>query len=419
MSFIGTFLTLVGGFGLYKLIKGNKSNTPLPRTYQKYIYLVAGLGIFLLGKSDISPVAPPISKPASTQLVSTSSTTSETLTIKETTTSKKEVEEQLALQKKKDKLEKEKLELKKKTEEEQLKRDAEKKKKETVARTTLQTKRQTMYTTLANKIVEDVQTFDVDKGIPDFTQEELSLEKGAWESYGNLDHLNRPTIAEAMLNQSLMPTEKRVGLNVDPTGWHNKKTKKGYLYNRSHLIGFQLTGQNNNLKNLITGTQQLNNPEMLRFEMDIAYYLEQNPNHYIRYTVIPVFKDNELLARGVHLKAQSIGDNDVQINVFIANIQNDVILNYSDGTSQLGPSQEVEPEQATETPKQTASPIQHDTAPLEQPTEQAQDQTVYITATGKKYHFSKSCRGLNNANAITQTVLSTAERSGLTKCKWE
>lgn len=180
------------------------------------------------------------------------------------------------------------------------------------------------------------QTIELNQNKPTFTKDQLTLKNGPWERYGDLDHLNRATSAEALLNKKLMPTEKRGEIaSVTPTGWHNKKINGQYLYNRSHLIGYQLTGQNANWKNLITGTRQLNSPEMLRFEMDIRYYLEKSSKNYVRYSVTPIFRGDELLARGVHMMAQSIGSDAVQFNVYIFNIQKGVTLNYADGTSTL------------------------------------------------------------------------------------
>ncbi|APX71689.1 DNA/RNA non-specific endonuclease [Companilactobacillus allii] len=175
----------------------------------------------------------------------------------------------------------------------------------------------------------------VNNNNPNFSQEDLTTTKGAWQTYGDLDNLNRATPANALLNVSLMPTDKRTGLTWNPTGWHNKRISSGWLYNRSHLIGYQLTGQNNNPKNLITGTRSLNSPEMLAHEMDIAYYLKQSNSHYVRYRVTPVFRGDELLARGVQMEGQSIGDDAVHFNVYIFNVQSGVTLNYSDGTSQI------------------------------------------------------------------------------------
>ena len=130
-----------------------------------------------------------------------------------------------------------------------------------------------------------------------------------------------------------MPTKAREPLNWNPTAWHNKKIAGGWLYNRSHLIGYQLTGQNNNPKNLITGTRQLNDPGMLKYENQVASYLKSSSRHYIRYRVKPIFRGRELLARGVEMEAQSTGSNAVRFHVYIFNVQDGVKLNYSNGTS--------------------------------------------------------------------------------------
>ncbi|WDF82619.1 DNA/RNA non-specific endonuclease [Lacticaseibacillus pabuli] len=177
------------------------------------------------------------------------------------------------------------------------------------------------------------QEITVNDNKPGFSAADLSTAKGAWEAYSNLDSLNRAVAGNALLNVSLMPTVKRTGQTWDPTGWHNRKTRTGWLYNRSHLIGFQLSGENNNPKNLMTGTRSLNSPLMLVHEDDIAYYLKQSDKHYIRYEVRPVYRGNELVARGVHMRAQSVGDNNVSFNVYIFNVEDGYTINYSDGTS--------------------------------------------------------------------------------------
>lgn len=175
----------------------------------------------------------------------------------------------------------------------------------------------------------------VNDNVPNFSKEDLSTDKAPWDTYSDLDKLNRVGAANAMLNRALMPSAKREGLTWNPTGWHNKKLSSGWLYNRSHLIGYQLTGQNNNPKNLMTGTRELNSPEMLAHEMDVAYYLRSNPNEYVRYRVTPIFRGDELLARGVQMEAQSVHDDDIKFNVYIFNVQDGVTLNYTDGTSQI------------------------------------------------------------------------------------
>lgn len=173
----------------------------------------------------------------------------------------------------------------------------------------------------------------VNNNDPSFSKSDLSTSNGAWQRYGNLDDLNRVTSANALLNESLMPNSPREALHVDPTGWHNKRISGGWLYNRCHLIGYQLTGQNNNLKNLMTGTRQLNDPDMLRYEDQVADYIKESRNNYVRYRVTPIFRGNELLARGVEMEGQSTNSNTIHFNVYIFNVQDGVKLNYSNGTS--------------------------------------------------------------------------------------
>ena len=187
--------------------------------------------------------------------------------------------------------------------------------------------------TFANLDYTGQQEITVNNNDPAFSKNDLSTAKGAWATYSDLDSLNRVTDANALLNRSLMPSAKREPLTWNPTGWHNKKTAHGWLYNRSHLIGYQLTGENNNPKNLMTGTQTLNSPLMLAHEMDIAYYLKQSNDHYVRYEVKPIFRGNELVARGVQMRAQSIGDNTIHFNVYIFNVEPGYTINYADGTS--------------------------------------------------------------------------------------
>ena len=174
----------------------------------------------------------------------------------------------------------------------------------------------------------------VNNNEPSFSKSDLSTNQGAWQRYGELDNKNRVTAANALLNQKLMPKAQREPLHVNPTGWHNKRVAGGWLYNRCHLIGYQLTGQNNNLKNLMTGTRQLNDPDMLRYEDQVANYLKETPHNYVRFRVTPIFRGQELLARGVEMEGQSTNSNSVHFNVYIFNVADGVKLNYADGTSQ-------------------------------------------------------------------------------------
>lgn len=173
-----------------------------------------------------------------------------------------------------------------------------------------------------------------------FTTDELSLKNGSWEKYSNLDLLNRVGVAEAMLGKDLMPTSERE--EVKPTGWKNKKInfngKQDYLYNRSHLIGFQLSGENANVKNLFTGTRALNanfeneKSSMVYYENLVANYIKKT-DHHVRYRVTPIFKNVELVTRGIRLEAQSIEDNTISFDVYIFNIQPGYEINYLTGSS--------------------------------------------------------------------------------------
>ncbi|MFV0558972.1 MAG: DNA/RNA non-specific endonuclease [Enterococcus sp.] len=186
---------------------------------------------------------------------------------------------------------------------------------------------------------------------PTFTQEELavpSADNGFYQTLSPLDQLNRVGVADAMLVDTAMPTEKRdERLTVDPTGWKNKqytatndegKQVKLSLYNRGHLIGYQFTGLNSEPKNLATMTRVTNAPVMVKYENEIAAYLKETGNH-VRYRVTPVFKDEELVARGFQLEAQSIETNDIQYNLYLLNVQEGVNINYQDGSSVIGQEQ--------------------------------------------------------------------------------
>ncbi|RQW65362.1 DNA-entry nuclease, partial [Listeria sp. SHR_NRA_18] len=164
------------------------------------------------------------------------------------------------------------------------------------------------------------QVVTVNANKAEFTENDLSLAKGSWQHFSPLDGLNRVGVANAMLSKDMMPTEEREPLYVDPTGWKNKKVPTGWLYNRCHLIGFQLTGENNNLKNLMTGTRSLNTPAMLLYENKVADYIKQTKNH-VRYQVKPIFRNNELVARGVQMMAKSVENNQLEFNVYIFNIE--------------------------------------------------------------------------------------------------
>lgn len=171
-------------------------------------------------------------------------------------------------------------------------------------------------------------------GDPDFSENEIT--SVSYEYYSELDALGRCGVCIASVGQDIMPTEKRGSIGqVKPTGWHTVKydfVDGKYLYNRCHLIGFQLTGENANKRNLITGTRYLNVEGMLPFENMVADYVKETENH-VMYRVTPIFVGDELLARGVHIEAESVedGGDGIMFNVFCYNVQPGVVLDYATG----------------------------------------------------------------------------------------
>nr|WP_253181785.1 DNA/RNA non-specific endonuclease [Enterococcus mundtii] len=167
------------------------------------------------------------------------------------------------------------------------------------------------------KIDEIESIVKVNGNYASFTLEELESTE-PWQIFSDLDSMNRVGVADALLHKSMMPSEPREDISmIYPTGWNQKKLDDGnWLYNRSHLLGFQLTGENANWKNLFTGTQELNQIHMVKYENEIAQYLKSTNNH-VRYRVTPIFMDNELVPRAIQLEAKSIEDKQIDFNVLI------------------------------------------------------------------------------------------------------
>ena len=190
---------------------------------------------------------------------------------------------------------------------------------------------------------------------PEFSDEEKQ-DTQSFETYSELDSLGRCGVAFACIGQDLMPTEDRESISqVKPTGWQTVKydfVDGKYLYNRCHLIGFQLTGENANEKNLITGTRYMNVEGMLPFENMVADYIKETDNHVL-YRVTPVFENQELIARGVQMEAWSVEDkgDGICYNVYVYNNQPGVAIDYATGKSEEiseESSQQGESSQATE-----------------------------------------------------------------------
>lgn len=174
--------------------------------------------------------------------------------------------------------------------------------------------------------------------IPEF-DDNIDVSK-SFEEYSELDSLKRAGVAFANIGIDLMPTEKRGSIGmIKPSGWQTVKYDNidgKYLYNRCHLIGYQLTGENANSKNLITCTRQMNTKGMLDFENKVADYIKKTGNHVL-YRVTPIYEKNNLLASGVTIEAKSVEDNGkgILFNVFVYNIQNGIEIDYKTGESSL------------------------------------------------------------------------------------
>lgn len=173
---------------------------------------------------------------------------------------------------------------------------------------------------------------------PEFSAKELKVK--SLEKYSNLDYLGRCGVAIAKVGIETMPTEERGSIGmVKPSGWHTVKydiVDGKYLYNRCHLIGYQLTGENANPKNLITCTRYMNTVGMLEFENKVADYVKETKNHVL-YRVTPIFEDDNLLASGVQMEAQSLEDDGagIKFNVYVYNVQEGIKINYTNGDSAL------------------------------------------------------------------------------------
>ena len=178
----------------------------------------------------------------------------------------------------------------------------------------------------------------INHNIPFFTEEDMM--DISFEQYSPLDELGRCGECFANVGKDIMPTEERGKIgHIKPSGWQLAKydiVDGKYLYNRCHLIGYQLTGENANVENLITGTRYLNVEGMLPFENQIADYVEETGNHVL-YRVTPIFEGDNLLASGVLMEARSVEDKGIGIEfcVFCYNVQPGIRINYANGESQV------------------------------------------------------------------------------------
>ena len=235
---------------------------------------------------------------------------------------------------------------------------------------------------------------EVNGNQPYFTEEELTTQ--SFETYSELDSLGRCGVAYANVGQDLMPTEPRGEIGaVKPTGWHLVKYDNvdgKYLYNRCHLIGFQLSGENDNEKNLITGTRYLNVQGMLPFEDEVADYVKRTGNHVL-YRVTPIFQGEELVARGVEMEAESVEDNGtgVKFHVYCYNVQPGIGIDYATGDNWAegsGTYQSTVASVAEETPvpqPETDTAVQ--ITPESSVSQESRETTYVLNTNTKKFHY--------------------------------
>ena len=236
----------------------------------------------------------------------------------------------------------------------------------------------------------------VNGNVPYFTAAELTTT--SFETYSDLDTLGRCGVTYACIGQDLMPTKERGSIGmVKPTGWHTVRyddlVDGKYLYNRCHLIGYQLTGENANTQNLITGTRYLNIEGMLPFENMVADYIQETDNHVL-YRVTPIFEGNNLLANGVLMEGYSVEDKGAGVSycVFAYNVQPGIEIDYATGESKLADGAQQE-EQKTATVTPTPSPEPEKQEPV---TGSEASQADYILNTNtKKFHYP-TCSSVND-----------------------
>lgn len=269
----------------------------------------------------------------------------------------------------------------------------------------------------------------VGDNIPYFSEEEFTT--SSFSRYSELDELGRCGPAYACVGPDLMPTQERGQIgNVRPTGWHTVKYNEiidgNYLYNRCHLIGYLLAGENANEQNLITGTRYLNVRGMLPFETKVADYVTETGNHVL-YRVTPVFQDENLLASGVLMEAESVEDEGrgVCFCVYVYNVQPGIAIDYATGESAIAPDARTpesaqvsrqpaaestapspEPDtevtgsmsQETPAPSVSAQTPESAQAPFAEPASPQEEQpqgTAYVLNTNtKKFHYP-SCRSVD------------------------
>ena len=246
--------------------------------------------------------------------------------------------------------------------------------------------------------------FVLNENVPLFEENEKNTDSFA--KYSELDELGRCGVAFANISPDTIPTEERGTIgDVQPSGWHTVKYNDlidgNYLYNRCHLIGYQLAGENDNPKNLITGTRYLNVQGMLPFENSVYDYVQATENHVL-YRVTPVFKEDNLVASGVTIEAYSVEDEGAGIcfYVFVYNVQPGIIIDYLTGESMEDPDYSQ-----TETESELENQSEQKSLEIVSEETEATEQTYILNTNTHKFHrpTCKSVDDIKEKNKKTST----------------
>ena len=246
----------------------------------------------------------------------------------------------------------------------------------------------------------------INNNIPNFSASELT-QKG-YEKYSPLDSLGRTGMAIASVGKDTMPAanEERGSISsIKPSGWIQAKytnVSGGWLYNRCHLIGWQVSAENAHKGNLITGTKYLNIEGMLPFENMVADYIKETGDH-VAYRITPIYQGNNLLASGVQMEAYSIADKGESIcfNVYCYNVQPGVTINYATGAS-TGPTEQTDSSTSTTTSSSTPTPVPTPEPEPEVSTEQTSQMVWIPTNGGTKYHSHSGCSNMKNPRQVSK-----------------
>ena len=241
---------------------------------------------------------------------------------------------------------------------------------------------------------------EVSNNTPSFTDKDIKRAKKGFETYSKLDSLGRCGVAEASVCADTMPAigEKRTSLgSVDPSGWQSIG-----FWCRCHLIGWQLTAENANEQNLISGTTRMNMSGMLPYENRIASYIEENPDNHVLYRVEPLFEGNNLIASGVNLQAESVEDKGkgVRFNVYVFNYQPGSIIDYKDGTVDKDPEHQTTITIEDKRARYTGEPVKIDEAKVVGSS--GDIRYIYYTDTGAKIKTTEEDGSESNGSAPSQ-----------------